>query len=1206
MSNRIAALALALLVATLGWRLLGPGGPVGPASVAGDAAPERRSGPDDGSDESSARGAGGPGSRFPGDADAAVRTDPGERWAEILAAAELRESAERPVDDSLRERVSLYFHPGDGIWIRRHERFRRNESGVWESVGAMHFRGERFFIQAPLPRAAELEAMSGPGGEQPVRRGAFSHIHLVDIGEVTLAAYDRSRAYWEQALASRIPLAVVQRDRLRLPAATPNDPRRGEQYALDRIDAERAWQWTTGDPDVVVAVLDSGIALSHPDLRSNLWRNPGEIADNGLDDDGNGLVDDIHGWDFLANDARPNDIEGHGTAVAGVIGAHGNNSRGVAGVNWRVSMIALRCGNDTFSDSDLIDALDYVRDLRMRQGVPVVATNNSYGSFNLFGLSDPAFVDAISRQNEAGILFVGAAGNSSNNNDTFSVEPVNNDHPNVISVAATDAADRLVNFSNFGRYNVHLAAPGDDVLTTDLNGGYTEISGTSFSSPYVVGAIALVKAANPALDMGALRDTILGSVDYLPSLDGNVFTDGRLNVGRAVESAVRLPAVSMSRPAARALQLPSPGTALLLQPQLLFGSGFGDLGSGSWSWSVRSGSGGSLDDAGVAANEAFFVPSGPGPYVLEGEFVDGIFTERETLWVSGQAGVASLSEGLIAHWTFDEGEGQEAVDRAGGDHNGNIVGAAWADGILGGALRFNGSTDRVSFPFARNATATIAAWIRTDSRGNSVFPRVVNLPEFSLYLGRQDFFADPRSEVAYGNVNNLKLFTNRTGDIGVWHTPADEAIEDGVWIHVAASFDADARRPFPRLYINGRRQVVGTQDLAAPQGGFALDGDTGFIGNREALDRAFDGLIDDVRIYNRILDPAEVAALAALPDMVRVDPPAVSSPSPVRTGEPAPFLATAGEPPRTWLWEALEGPAPVQISSPAAPSTSVEFTAPGTYRLRLRADDGATTVASSVEVTAMADALSVDLAFEPEVALANPAQGAALVVRLGSIQTTPVQVDFEFGGDAAEGIDFEPVASSVSIAPGQTEARIAVIPRLRAGGDEAVRELTARWDDPEDDGLSEARLAFHPYRFAAWRERFAAAFQNVSLEESRAFDGDGDGLDALAEFSLGLDPEWPEAWPAALGEPFLLEHSGERYLAFSYRRPVGIAGVQVRGTVADRSDTGADDRDPAIAVGTVPDGNGYERITIRAADPVSGQASQFIRLEIEADGMSPD
>jgi subtilisin family serine protease len=328
-------------------------------------------------------------------------------------------------------------------------------------------------------------------------------------------------------------------------AAVPNDPSFSRLWGLNNvgqsgglrdadIDAPEAWNTTTGSRDVVVAVIDSGIDYNHPDLKANMWKNPREIPGNDFDDDGNGFKDDVYGWDFSSNDANPMDENGHGTHVAGTIGAVGNNGVGVAGVSWNVSLMALKIGGagPSVSISGAIGAIQYVTAMR-KAGVNVVVSNNSWGG----GSASEALKDAINEGGEAGILFVAAAGNDwGSNNDIIDVYPAGYDSDYIVSVAATDRRNRLADFSNYGPTTVDIGAPGKDIYSTYPNNNYRSLDGTSMAAPHVTGAIALLAAAKPGLTAAELKTAILSSAQPIPALAGKVATGGLLNVHEALRS----------------------------------------------------------------------------------------------------------------------------------------------------------------------------------------------------------------------------------------------------------------------------------------------------------------------------------------------------------------------------------------------------------------------------------------------------------------------------------------------------------------------------------------------------------------------------------------------------------------------------------------------------------------------------------------------
>lgn len=341
------------------------------------------------------------------------------------------------------------------------------------------------------------------------------------------------------------PRQLLAGDLWASPAVIPNDPsfavewglRNTGQYAGtpgNDINAAGAWQFTTGSRSVVVAVIDSGIDLGHPDLAANLWVNPGETAGDGIDNDSNGFVDDIHGWDFVDNDAVPQDGFGHGTHVAGIIGAAGNDGVGVTGVNWQVSIMALRIQDDrgAGSTSAMLAALRYATMMRRDHGIMIVASNNSWDApAGYSGVVE----QAIREHGEAGITFVAAAGNKATNTDLAPQYPGGYDLPNVITVASLTPQGSLAASSNYGATTVDVAAPGTVIQSTYKNGTYGLLSGTSMAAPHVTGVAALLAAAKPGITVAEIRRAILGTATPLAALAGKVAT-GRLNAFAALGS----------------------------------------------------------------------------------------------------------------------------------------------------------------------------------------------------------------------------------------------------------------------------------------------------------------------------------------------------------------------------------------------------------------------------------------------------------------------------------------------------------------------------------------------------------------------------------------------------------------------------------------------------------------------------------------------
>lgn len=328
--------------------------------------------------------------------------------------------------------------------------------------------------------------------------------------------------------------------------ALPNDPefQNGNQWGLRNtgqngggagsdISGVSAWDTLTSASNVVVAVIDTGVRYTHQDLAANMWRNPGEIAGNNKDDDGNGFVDDVHGMDAVNETGNPMDFAGHGTHVAGILGAVGNNGKGVCGVAWQVKIMALRFFDDTGygATSDAIQCIEYARN----NGAHIL--NASWGGEEY----SEAFKRTLESARNAGMILVTSAGNENSNNDSVAVYPGNYDLDNIVVVAGTDRRDSLdLSYSNYGAETVDLAAPGSMIYSTWANwdGSYTYLSGTSMAAPFVSGALALLKARFPDENERALIERLYASTDPLEGLRGLCKTGGRLNLARAVGPAL--------------------------------------------------------------------------------------------------------------------------------------------------------------------------------------------------------------------------------------------------------------------------------------------------------------------------------------------------------------------------------------------------------------------------------------------------------------------------------------------------------------------------------------------------------------------------------------------------------------------------------------------------------------------------------------------
>jgi subtilisin family serine protease len=355
-------------------------------------------------------------------------------------------------------------------------------------------------------------------------------LYIVQLGAGTSVAAALS------ALSTSTFVVYAEPDYIYHAALMPNDPlfQNGSLWGMHNtgqnggkvdadIDAPEAWDVATGAPGVVVGVIDTGIKWDHPDLAQNIWVNPNEIAGNGIDDDNNGYIDDINGWDFVNNDNNPMDDNGHGTHCAGTIGAVGDNGIGVAGVVWAVKMMGLKFLNaaGSGSGSNAIKAINYAN----QNGAKI--TSNSWGGG---GFSQAVYDTIKAGRDNNDAIFVAAAGNNGSNNDASPFYPATYNLDNIVSVAATDRNDLLAGFSNYGATTVDLAAPGVAITSTWNNGGYNTISGTSMATPHVAGAVAMIRGALPGDNYLAVIQRLLGNVDVLPNLAGKVATSGRLRL----------------------------------------------------------------------------------------------------------------------------------------------------------------------------------------------------------------------------------------------------------------------------------------------------------------------------------------------------------------------------------------------------------------------------------------------------------------------------------------------------------------------------------------------------------------------------------------------------------------------------------------------------------------------------------------------------
>ncbi len=362
---------------------------------------------------------------------------------------------------------------------------------------------------------------------------------LVSVAPATLD----SISLLVESLSAEACLDVPEPDYLvSLADITPNDTSYSQLWGMPNIKVPKVWEMTTGTGGVVVAVFDSGVQLDHPDLVDNIWVNPSEIAGNGIDDDGNFYINDLNGWDFYANDDDPTDGLGHGTHVAGTIGAVGNNGIGVAGVCWNTKIMSIKIfgpNGEAAELSNIIAGVYYVITQKLH-GIPVRVANHSWG-----GSAYSQYLrDALGIAGEQGILHVAAAGNydsrydfiDNRNNDIYPHYPSSYTLSNMIAVASTTQADDLNSFSHYGVTSVDLGAPGSGIYSCLLGGGYTYKSGTSMATPHVAGVAALMMDYMPHLTWEQVRRALVDGVDSASALSGKSVTGGRLNAYGAFES----------------------------------------------------------------------------------------------------------------------------------------------------------------------------------------------------------------------------------------------------------------------------------------------------------------------------------------------------------------------------------------------------------------------------------------------------------------------------------------------------------------------------------------------------------------------------------------------------------------------------------------------------------------------------------------------
>ncbi|MBX7137579.1 MAG: S8 family serine peptidase [Oligoflexia bacterium] len=411
---------------------------------------------------------------------------------------------------------------------------------------------------SPIDKTAHLVLLSVDSGGSPADS-------LIPADEATDICSDLKRARREAIADARsgeaLDVTVARRfkcgcngeisilgqryyDGAKGPTYVPNDYSAslwGMSQANDvDIDAPEAWSISTGNNNAVVAVIDTGVDYNHPDLQANVWDNPFEIAGDGIDNDSNGFVDDIHGANMVSNNGNPLDDNGHGSHCSGTIGGRGDNGIGVVGVNWTTKIMAVKMLSSGGGGSlyDGARAIDYVTNMKNR-GVNVVLSSNSWGWYGTY--FDVNVYYAIDRARQAGIGFVAAAGNNASNDDAASTPdkgyPAGYDLANIVSVAAVAENGTLAYFSNYGVTSVDIGAPGTNIYSTWPGNSYKWLNGTSMATPHVSGALMLLKAVNPALTFAQMKDLLFTYGKPLAALSGKTTTGKLLNVNNMLVNA---------------------------------------------------------------------------------------------------------------------------------------------------------------------------------------------------------------------------------------------------------------------------------------------------------------------------------------------------------------------------------------------------------------------------------------------------------------------------------------------------------------------------------------------------------------------------------------------------------------------------------------------------------------------------------------------
>ncbi|MFH1219248.1 MAG: S8 family serine peptidase [Candidatus Eisenbacteria bacterium] len=416
------------------------------------------------------------------------------------------------------------------------------------SASAKEYKGSYMAGQVIVKFKSNANAAERAAVKSDLRGNTKQRLSLIDAELWDISGYTVEQAVNKYKGNSKIQ--YIEPNYVLFALETPNDPRFSELWGLNNtgqtggtadadIDAPQAWDVFTGSSSVLVCIIDTGLDYNHPDLAANAWTNPGEIAGNGIDDDGNGHIDDIHGWDFYNNDNDPFDDHGHGTHCAGTIGGVGNNGIGVAGVNWTVKIMSCKflSSGGSGSTTGAINSIEYALTIPNLK-----IMSNSWGG----GGFSQALMDAITAAYNHGVLFVCAGGNYVGNTDITPNYPSCYNVPNVMSIGATDHNDEIADFSAYGAVTVDFFAPGVDILSTTPGNTYSVFSGTSMACPHTAGVAALVWGKYPGMTCDQIKALLMNTVDPKPQLAGMCVTGGRLNALFAVSEPDTIPPAAVS------------------------------------------------------------------------------------------------------------------------------------------------------------------------------------------------------------------------------------------------------------------------------------------------------------------------------------------------------------------------------------------------------------------------------------------------------------------------------------------------------------------------------------------------------------------------------------------------------------------------------------------------------------------------------------